>query len=232
MSKEIVVKKNNSVVGLKNYSLDKMSEISSMAIILKDYVIKNNLYTNIQGKNYTHVDAWQVSGGMLGLFPRVSKITDLSKVGEIKWLAEVEIVNREDKVMSRGFAICSSKEVKKVKFDEYAILSMAQTRAIGRAYRNTIGYVMKLAGYESTPSEEMHKVGETPKTTIIQAENVSQETQKKEGQIKGPDGEWTFVCAKDGDPISQAVADFSMKKVGKRLCREHLLELSAKKSKK
>ena len=35
---------------------------------------------------------------------------------------------------------------------------MAQTRAIGKAYRNIIGWVMKMAGYEGTPGEEMKAV--------------------------------------------------------------------------
>jgi hypothetical protein len=47
-------------------------------------------------------------------------------------------------------------------FDEYAILSMAQTRAIGKTYRNVIGFVMKTAGYEARPAEEMTRGGEAP----------------------------------------------------------------------
>ncbi len=35
---------------------------------------------------------------------------------------------------------------------------MAQTRAVSRAYRNIIGFLIKLAGYEATPYEEMDGV--------------------------------------------------------------------------
>ena len=56
-----------------------------------------------------------------------------------------------------GHAICSNAETKKADFDEYAIASMAQTRAIGKAFRNLLGYVMNAVGYEATPAEEMEE---------------------------------------------------------------------------
>lgn len=54
-----------------------------------------------------------------------------------------------------GSATCSTAELKKVGFDEYAVASTAQTRAIGKAYRNLIGFIMKAAGFEPVPAEEM-----------------------------------------------------------------------------
>ena len=35
---------------------------------------------------------------------------------------------------------------------------MAQTRAVGKAYRMKIGWLLKVAGYETTPAEEMDAV--------------------------------------------------------------------------
>ena len=222
--KVLAVRKEVREVVIKNYNIDKMADITSMAKALKQYVVSKNLYTTIKGKNYTHVDAWQVSGGMLGLFSKVVKVTNLSTDKETKWMAEVEIVDKADKVISRGFAICSKKESKKSDFDEYSILSMAQTRAIGKAYRNTIGYVMKLAGYESTPSEEMRKVGETvQEPPIITGEPVidrSEPQTLKKGQVIGPGGKPTYVCSHCSDPISDQVYDYSMKVYKKPLCRE------------
>jgi hypothetical protein len=56
-----------------------------------------------------------------------------------------------------GHAVCTNSETKKADFDEYAIASMAQTRAIGKAFRNLLGYVMNAVGYEATPAEEMEE---------------------------------------------------------------------------
>jgi hypothetical protein len=67
----------------------------------------------------------------------------------------ISIQTRE--VVGSGFAICTNAESKKVSFDAYAVASMAQTRAIGKACRNLLGYIMKSAGYEPTPAEEMEE---------------------------------------------------------------------------
>ena len=77
--------------------------------------------------------------------------------------------------MSNGFAVCSSEEFakKKAGFEEYAVLSMAQTRAISKGYRNIIGWVIKLSGYEPTPAEEMEgKEKDSDKDKVVE---ISQE---------------------------------------------------------
>jgi hypothetical protein len=40
-------------------------------------------------------------------------------------------------------------------WDEYAICSMAQTRATGKAFRNILGWLMRASGFSATPAEEM-----------------------------------------------------------------------------
>lgn len=179
--------------------------MKTMSVVLKKHIVSNKLYTPIRDKNYAHVEGWQFAGGLLGLFPRVSKIENLSTDKEKKWMAEVEIINLKDKeIVSRGFAICSDTETKagkKVRIDEYAILSMAQTRAIGKAYRNLIGWVMKLSGYESTPAEEMTKVNEV-------AEKKT-EPPKIEAE-----------CDNCGNPMTMAEAEYSKRIFKKRLCRD------------
>jgi len=148
---------NKSII--RRYSIDNIQDTIKMAKTLKKHIIDNNLYVSIKGKNYVLIDGWQFAGGLLGLRPYVYKENDLSSDKEIKWKVDVKLFNfKNDKVIGRGVAICSSKETTKKSFDEFAILSMAQTRAIGKAYRNLIGWVMKTAGYEATPAEEMKKV--------------------------------------------------------------------------
>lgn len=141
---------------LTTYNINSPSQLSKMADVLKDHILKNRLYTQIAGKNYVHVEGWQFAGGMLGTMPRIKRVENMSKGNEIKWLAEAEIVElKSDKIIGTGIALCSNSEGKKKSFDEYAVLSMAQTRSIGKAYRNILGWVIKLAGYETTPAEEM-----------------------------------------------------------------------------
>jgi len=159
MEKSLVVKKNE----IRQYDLGAPSQMTAMSKVLQAHIKDQKLSTNIAGKEYTQVEGWQFAGGLLGYMPKVVSVENLSSGTEKKWRADVEVIRMKDGiVMGTGVAICSNTEAKKKTFDEYAIVSMAQTRAIGKAYRNLIGWVMKMAGYESTPTEEMTKVDQTP----------------------------------------------------------------------
>ena len=141
---------------MENLSLTKPEQALQVASTLQAFVIERKLTANIQGKNYPLVEAWQFAGSQLGLIPVVKEVKNLSTDSEIKYEAFVEVIRLQDGlVMSRGYAVCSNKENSKRRFDEYAIASMAQTRAVGKAYRNILAFLMKAAGFEATPAEEM-----------------------------------------------------------------------------
>lgn len=178
-----------------------------MAGVLKTYIVKQGLFTNIQGKNYSHVDGWQFAGFLSGINAMSEEPKDISKGAEVRWSCSAKLYNNKGEVVGYGFAICSNKESKKKSFDEYAIASMAQTRAIGKAYRNKMGWVMKLAGYSSTPAEEMQKVGEQE---MAQAVHTTHE---------GTDEIQDYVCSGCGKDISKAEAEYSQKLYGRMLCR-------------
>lgn len=205
MTKEVTIKKAD----LRQYSIEKPAEMVLMAGVLKSHIVKHNLYTNISNKNYVHVEGWQVAGFLMGIYPVVESVEDLSSGTETKWRATVGIY-RGEKLVGKGIAVCSNKENKKKSFDEYAILSMAQTRAIGKAYRNLIGWVMKLAGYESTPTEEMKKMGEVIEATPV----VSVQ------KTTAPAAKVIPRCQKCAKPVDEAVAIYSQRRFGKILCRE------------
>jgi len=137
---------------------------------LSKLIKEKGLSSNIQGKQYVNVEGWQFCGASLGLMPIITETTDLTRRGtepgqlEIKYMAKCEVRNiNTGQIVSTGIAICSNFEHSKKRFDEYAILSMAQTRAIGKAYRNLLAWLMKAAGFEATPAEEMDFAVDTPK---------------------------------------------------------------------
>lgn len=143
----------------KLYQPISMAKAKKTANELMNFVKVNNLSTSIAGKQYMYVEAWQFVGEtQMGLTQVVTSCdpvkTDDEK--EVKYKAVVEIFNNSGTVISRGFAFCSNKETKKKSFDEYAIASMAQTRAIGKAYRNILAWLVRMAGYEATPAEEIN----------------------------------------------------------------------------
>lgn len=125
---------------------------------LKKFIVDQKLYTDIKGKNYVNVEGWQFAGASMGIFPVPTSLEDVSSAPDTKYKATVELIRLEtSEVVGRGFAICSSKEPMRKGADEFVIASMAQTRATGKAFRLSIGWVMKLAGYEATPTEEMEE---------------------------------------------------------------------------
>jgi hypothetical protein len=140
----------------QSFDLAAPQQAMQVAEILQRFVKEKKLTTNIKGKEYPLVEAWCYAGSQLGLYPLLMCINDLSNEKEVKYQAEVEIRRiSDDKIMSRGIAVCSNKEASKRSFDEYAICSMAQTRAEGKAFRMLLSWIMKAAGFEATPAEEM-----------------------------------------------------------------------------
>lgn len=140
--------------------LDSLDDITTFAETVRKFIYDKKLWMNIQGNGYVYVEGWQLMGGLLGITPIIEKVEDLSADNIIRYRAEVKLM-RGDTVISSGVAICTNQEKGKTGFAEYAVASMAQTRAIGKAYRIYLGWIMKMAGFESTPLEEMETGGKT-----------------------------------------------------------------------
>ena len=162
----------------------------SMLNLSKDLaklIKEKGLSSNIQGKQFVNVEGWQFAGASLGLMPIITETTDLTRRGtepgqvEIKYMAKCEVRNiNTGQLVATGVAICSNFEHSKKRFDEYAILSMAQTRAIGKAYRNLLAWLMKAAGFEATPAEEMDFAVDTPKKPAQTVQEVVAEIVEEE----------------------------------------------------
>jgi hypothetical protein len=141
---------------IESYDIARSDETMHLAVDLAKFIKENNLYQNIQGKEYVNVEGWQYAGSRLGILPVVEHLINVSQDAEIKYQAKVNLLNlRTEQVVGAGFAICSNKEQGKKYYQEFAIASMAQTRAIGKAYRNILAWIIRAAGYEPTPAEEM-----------------------------------------------------------------------------
>jgi len=139
----------------KLVNINSRASLTEFASELKGFIVKQGLFSQIRDKNYVNVEGWEFAGMATGISSIVKVVENLSVEGEIKYRAEVELVDTAHLPVGYGVAICSNKEQSKRSFDEYAIASMAQTRAIGKAYRNKFAFLMKMAGYEPTPAEEI-----------------------------------------------------------------------------
>lgn len=131
---------------------DMVTAASEMASELAKVIDNQKLFTDINGKKYVHVDGWTTMIAMLGIVPREIKVVSLKE----GFIAYVELVRISDgTVLGRGSALCGTDESKWADRPDYARRSMAITRATGKACRLAFGWIMSLAGYESTPKEEM-----------------------------------------------------------------------------
>lgn len=147
-----------------SYELINKDSMLQLSNELSKLIREKGLSSNIQGKQFVNVEGWQFAGASLGLMPIITETKDLSNETSIKYMAICEVRNiNTGAVVATGIALCSNAEKTKRYFDEYAILSMAQTRAIGKAYRNLLAWLMKAAGFEATPAEEMDFAAEEPK---------------------------------------------------------------------
>ncbi len=109
--------------------------------------------------------------------------------------------------------------------EEFAIKSMAQTRASAKALRNAFGWVAELAGFESTPAEEMsYDRSPVPANarvvSTIDDELAYEQLGETDGDMRAPTGaSVSFVCADTHTPISKAEHDYSLKFYGRPLSR-------------
>jgi hypothetical protein len=143
-------------VKIESYDISRSDETLDLAKDLAKFIKDNKLSTTVQGKEFVNVEGWQYAGSRLGIVPIVEHVINVSNEQEIKYQAKVMLWDlRSQHTVGAGFAVCSNKESGKKFYQEFAIMSMAQTRAIGKAYRNILAWIIRAAGYEPTPAEEM-----------------------------------------------------------------------------
>jgi hypothetical protein len=124
-----------------------------VATALRKVVMDRKLYSSIQGKEYVRVEGWTTLGAMLGVLPRE---VDTKRLEDGSYEAKVDLVRSSDGMVIGGAsALCGMDESKWASKPDYARRSMAVTRATGKAYRLGFSWIMELAGYASTPAEEM-----------------------------------------------------------------------------
>lgn len=122
-------------------------------------IIEGNphLVVVVQGHKYPKVEIWET----LGEFNQLSARTEWTrKMNDGSYEARVEIVDRKTGfVVGAAEAECSRDEEKWAKSMGYSLRSMAQTRAVSKAYRMKLAWIVVLAGMDPTPAEEVPSRG-------------------------------------------------------------------------
>src|SRR3990167_99167 len=129
----------------------RVQEASEIAKALSQVVEQQELYANISGRRHVLYEGWTTLGALVGVFPKVI----CSRPTENGWEARVEAVTLSGAVVGAAEATCSRDENNWKDRDDYALRSMAQTRAGAKALRMPLGFIMSLAGFDAPPAEEM-----------------------------------------------------------------------------
>jgi hypothetical protein len=186
-----------------------VEKATALAQTLKDVLVKQKLITNIKGRDHVRVEGWTLLGTMLGVFPKTDWTHPIkAKDGRVLgWEARVVCVTRDGTEIGGAEAECLHAEQQWAGRESYALRSMAQTRAVSKALRQPLGFVVSLAGFDPTPAEEMTsrrpRFSEQEQQADQEGAREARIDRVKElsGKLRRSDPNWTKTSI-----ISQAVA--------------------------
>lgn len=114
----------------------------------------------VEPKTTFEVSAKRKKWGMLDGRRQVIEETESTWTVEgWSYEAVAEVRTMDGRTVGRGEAICSREEKNWFDAEESAVKGMAQTRAQSRALRQALGFIVGMAGYNTTPKEEMDAAG-------------------------------------------------------------------------
>jgi len=109
----------------------------------------------IGGRQYLEFGDWQTLGSFFGGTVATEWVRPIVRDEAIAGYEARAVVWVRGQMISAAEASCLRDEKNWAKRDEFAIKSMAQTRAGSKALRNAFGWVAELGGFAGTPAEEM-----------------------------------------------------------------------------
>lgn len=132
-----------------------------VAEALKGALDEGGMVQRIRDNEHVKIDGWQTLGSMLG----VSAHTVWSRPIENGWEAKAEARTLDGRAVGAAEAMCTRSERTWASRDDYALRSMAQTRAMSKALRGPLGFIITLAGKSTTPAEEVDEQAYGPEAS-------------------------------------------------------------------
>jgi hypothetical protein len=144
--------------GLPTPTIDAASVVAKaveVANLLAPVLREKGLIANISGKEYVMAEGWTMLAAMMGHSVGTDSTRPVEIDGHAGFITHAKVYDYDGEVVGSADGICTRGEKSWARRDDFALSGMAQTRAISRALRQRFGFVIRLAGYEPTPAEEM-----------------------------------------------------------------------------
>lgn len=191
---DLVVDPHQAIASAERAAKALLSKIKPLQIKEKKYLTFEHLQTIGRFYGYTTGVEWSKPS--------------YNKAGNYVGYEARAVVYHKGVIVSAAEAICSISEQNWRNSDQYAVKSMAQTRACAKSLRNVIAWVAVIAGYEATPAEEMSQREEvTGKCPHCFATSGHAPTCPERGQTS------TAANVKEGSNISPHLATEKQRKM-------------------
>lgn len=128
---------------------------TNVATLLTTILREQKLVANISGKDHVLVEGWTLLASMMNHSVGTTNTRPVEVDGHAGFISHAEVYDQNGNVVGSADGVCTRGERSWSRRDDFALSGMAQTRAISRACRQRFGFVVRLAGYEPTPAEEM-----------------------------------------------------------------------------
>lgn len=205
-----------SVIGSPQQILKQHKEVAEL---LMEFVEKQKLFQQIGTKKHIYIEAWQFCGHFYGITAKENHteayIDEVTGAAGFKSTADVLLIAK-DQVISSASALClnnetnwdmrpkyeyengSRQKVGDVRVPSQQLASMAQTRAMSKALSNVLRFVVVLAGFSTTPAEEMTGDEHDQRDGSEKRNGRDPERKSnKEGVISEPQRKRLFAIAKE-----------------------------------
>lgn len=161
MSREVAIRDAETTSALAPHEMVPPKEVmryaQAAAREIVDVARSGKLLANVGGREYPLTECMTLIGRMTGHTVTVEwcrKVPADWGIGD-GWEARALVLDQNGREVAAAESMCLRSERAWSKRDEFAVRSMAQTRASGKALRLALGYIVTLAGWEALPAEEI-----------------------------------------------------------------------------
>lgn len=134
-----------------------MANATAIAQELAAFIRDHRLSMKLGGrKDHVLAEGWAILAKFMNRTPTILQVAYEEHGGVWGYVATAGLIDPETgEVVSQAQCSCFSDEENWQYKPRFSLMSMAETRAVGKVCRLSFSWVMELAGYATTPAEEL-----------------------------------------------------------------------------